>query len=270
MHLFRKINTLAFAFILGLSVNQSAFALDKETAVQALEKTYQATIHSYYSVNGFYNFSANQADQEQQQLIQFSIGTIEDLMIDISGLTSDSDLASQVDNARDTWLTYEESLKANIAEIKRSGYPDLRLAGDMADSNIQFNDALNLLYQSILATSDVKLSKETQLGRDAAKMLALMMTKYSARSTSTVSQVYAGGDAEITIDSLAKDFNSTLNTLFSMIDPDSEAASTLDSAKTKWEFIQPSYANYNENRVNFIVNLYSKKIIEEIETANSL
>lgn len=270
MHLFRKINTLALAFLMGLSVHQSALALDKETAAQALQKVYHATIHSYYSVNGFYNFSANQADQEQQQLIQFSIGTIADLMIDISGLTSDSDLAAQVDNARDSWLTYEKSLKANIAEIKRSGYPDLRLAGDMAESNIAFNDALNLLYQSILATSETKPTSETQLGRDAAKTLALMMTKYSARSTSTVSQVYAGGDAEITIDTLAKQFNDTLEKLVTMAPQDSESASTLDSAKTKWEFIAPSYSNYNENRVNFIVNLYSKRIIEEIETANSL
>jgi hypothetical protein len=46
-----------------------------------------------------------------------------------------------------------------------------------------------------------------------------------------------------------------------------DALKLLDSAKTKWEFIRSSYINYNENRVNFVINLYSKKIIKNIEDA---
>jgi len=46
-----------------------------------------------------------------------------------------------------------------------------------------------------------------------------------------------------------------------------QALDLLDSALTKWDFIKSSYINYNENRVNFIVNLYSKKIISDIDLA---
>jgi len=94
------------------------------------------------------------------------------------------------------------------------------------------------------------------------------MTKYSARTTSTVSQVYSGGDAEITIDALATQFDALMGKLTTLTKDNTKAVDLLDSAKTKWEFIKKSYINYNENRVNFIVNLYSKKIISDIESTN--
>ena len=95
------------------------------------------------------------------------------------------------------------------------------------------------------------------------------MTKYSARTTSTVSQMYAGGDVdkEVTIDSLAEEFGAQITELVTLAESNEVASKLLDSANTKWDFIKKSYVNYNENRVNFIVNLYSKKIINDIEEA---
>ena len=58
-----------------------------------------------------------------------------------------------------------------------------------------------------------KPNQATEISRKAGLNLALMMTKYSARTTSTVNQVYSGGDMEITIDSLATDFEANLNQL---------------------------------------------------------
>ena len=95
-------------------------------------------------------------------------------------------------------------------------------------------------------------------------MLALMMTKYSARSTSTVSQAYSSGDTDITIDALAIQFEQKLENLTELTKNNEEAVQLMDSARTQWDFIKSSYINYNENRVNFIVNLYSKKIISNI------
>ncbi|KZX77753.1 hypothetical protein A3715_11065 [Oleiphilus sp. HI0009] len=268
MQIRQIIHTAAAIALSAMTLNVQA--LEKGQALGAMEKVYEATINSYYSINGFYNFSANQADKEQQQEVQFAVGSVEDLMIDIAGALSDSDLISQVDAARDAWLTYEDSLNENIEVVNDTGYTDLRLVGELANYNISFNDALNILYKSIAEqTASDDVSKENE-SHNAAKMVALMMTKYSARSTSTVSQVYSREDeSDITLDVLAKDFDGTLNGLLSE-QGNPEAAKLLDSAKTKWEFIQPSLVNYNENRVNFIVNLYSKKIIENLQLASKI
>jgi len=81
--------------------------------------------------------------------------------------------------------------------------------------------------------------------------------------------VYTGGDTEITLDSLARDFDKRLEKLQDLTAENATASDFLDSAQTKWEFIRSSYINYNENRVNFIVNLYSRKIVNDIQAASS-
>lgn len=269
MQIKRHINTVA-AFVMGTCLATSALAMEKEEALTAMNKVYDATINSYYSVNSFYNFSANQADKEQQQVVQYTVGTVEDLMIDISGLLANSTLTSQVDAARDAWLTYEESLNQNIEIVKDTGYTDLRLVGELAEYNINFNDTLSLLYNSVAGEAGINSSKGQNLIHDAGKLMALIMTKYSARSTSTVSQVYArDDDSDITLDALANEFSETLDKLTATT-TNEEALKKLDSARTKWEFISPSIINYNENRVNFIVNLYAKKIIEDLGAANQI
>lgn len=255
-HVKRKIcGILAGTFLLI----GNSFADEK----QALEEVYRVIVNSYYSVNGFYNFSANQADKSQNEVIQTAIQSIDGLMSSIEENLAESSHLEEFGDAQDKWTTYRKILNQNVDEVVDTGYPDLRLAGDMASSNIEFNVSVKTLYDALSSAN--KPSELAQTGRDAATILALMMTKYSARSTSTVSQVYSGGDADITIDALAGQFDEKISRLNQLIDGNPEAASLLDSAQTKWDFIKASYINYNENRVNFIVNLYSKKIISDIE-----
>lgn len=246
--------------VLAFSLTSKAQAEDEPSA---LSLVYTGIIQSYYSVNGFYNFSANQADKTQNEIITDAVDNIADVMSSLEDLVPDS-ASEQFDTAKQAWEQYRDILQENVEEVQATGYPDLRLAGDMANFNITFNDAMQDLYGTLSASSNPPA--EVQTSRDAAKTLALMMTKYSARSTSTVSQVYAGGDAEITIDALAAQFDAKISKLTDMAKGSPEKAKALDSAMTKWDFIKDSYINYNENRVNFIVNLYSKRIISDIES----
>lgn len=248
-------------------ITPSAHALEKDQAKQALHDIYQATIHSYYSVNGFYNFSANQADKQHLNLLQDSTNRINDIMSSLQPVLDSGATADSFNSANDSWEKYQGILNQNIDEVNETGYTDLRLAGDMATSNIDLNASLDGLYNNVINSNEFKPKKITALSRDAAKTVALMMTKYSARTTSTVSQVYSGDDKEITIDSLANDFDQQITELAKLAEGNETAADLIESAHTKWNFIRNSYINYNENRVNFIVNLYSKKIINDIESA---
>jgi len=264
----RFIAALATLLFLALP----AHAEDATDNDSSLEQIHQVIVNSYYSVNGFYNFSANQADKDQKAVIDDAIKAIDDYMAPLSDKLDNDPLSeqfataasAQFATAAENWKTYKNILKQNVAEVVNTGYPDLRLAGDMADSNIAFNGSMQALYNNLREKE--KPSELTETSRSAARTLALMMTKYSARTTSTVSQVYSGGDAEITIDALASQFEALVGKLTSLTTDNATAIDLLDSAKTKWEFIKKSYVNYNENRVNFIVNLYSKKIISDIES----
>jgi hypothetical protein len=254
-HISKTIATLGLGLAL---VSGSAFAEENQT----LDEAYQILVNSYYSINGFYNFSANQADKQQNEIIQDSIDNIDSLIESLGDSFVDTPEAEAVTDAKEKWQAYRKKLSQNVKEVEKTGYPDLRLAGDMANSNIAFNDAISNLYDTISAQS--KPSEMIQTAYDASTMLALMMTKYSARSTSTVSQAYSSGDADITIDALAIQFEQKLDNLTQLTKNNEEAVQLMDSARTQWDFIKSSYINYNENRVNFIVNLYSKKIISNI------
>ncbi|MFT6265602.1 MAG: hypothetical protein ACJAWS_001752 [Oleiphilaceae bacterium] len=271
--LFRKpsFTTSAFAttaaLILNLSVFSSPISAAEGATTSPLESIYQAHINSYYSINGFYNFSANQGDQKHLSVIVDATDKIDGLIEKIQESGENASDPESFDNAANAWNKYQQVLNMNIKEVKKTGYPDLRLAADMATENISLNQTLDSLYSSLAKIPSIKPNQATEVSRKTGLNLALMMTKYSARTTSTVSQVYSGGDMEITIDSLAKQFESNLNQLISLSEGNEKALDLLDSALTKWDFIKSSYINYNENRVNFIVNLYSKKIISDIDLA---
>ncbi len=263
----RKLYKTAGAMLFGAILATPVSALEKAQASEVLDQIYQTTIHSYYSVNSFYNFSANQADQRQLTSIKDAISSIGDNLDIMETSLAEGATAETFGSVRDSWDRYEEVLNENIDVVVDTGYPDLRLAGDMATTNIALNDALDGLYNNVINVSSFNPDDIVKLSREASTNLALMMTKYSARSTSTVSQVYTGGDTEITIDSLASEFEKQLDNLISKTGDNATASELLDAAKTKWDFIRSSYVNYNENRVNFIVNLYSKKIIDDIQGA---
>ncbi len=254
---------LAFSILfLGL-----CFTGQSSAAPNSLEDVFNAQINTYYSINGFYNFSANQGAQKDLADINESMDQLKSLFASLNSAAKGTPSEEKFTKVETNWNAYLKLLKQNIKEVKRSGYPDLRLAGDMAGANIVLNNALSDYYKTLLETATNKPNKFTDLSREAAVNIALMMTKYSARSTSTVSQVYADGTTEITIDELANQFDKQLLNLMDLAKEKPAAFKLLDSAHTKWEFIKSSYINYNENRVNFIVNLYSKKIISDLTEA---
>ena len=260
-----SISKQLFAFsILCLGLSFSSHSLAN---TNSLEDVFNAQINTYYSINGFYNFSANQGAQKDLADINESTESLKVLFASLATASKDSPTEEGFLVVEQNWNNYFKLLKQNIKEVKRSGYPDLRLAGDMAGANIVLNSSLSDFYQQLMASEQSKPNKFKNLSREAAVNIGLMMTKYSARSTSTVSQVYADSTTEITIDALANQFDDQLSNLMDLAKEKPATFKLLDSANTTWDFIKSSYINYNENRVNFIVNLYSKKIISDITEA---
>jgi len=44
----------------------------------------------------------------------------------------------------------------------------------------------------------------------------------------------------------------------------------LNDIASKWQFIRGSYINYNEDNVSFVIDRYSKRILEGLTTAIEL
>ncbi|WP_156506492.1 hypothetical protein, partial [Oleiphilus sp. HI0117] len=162
---------IPFIFVLLFTSTQSHAAENSSKSV--LENIYQSQINSYYSINGFYNFSANQGAQKDLEDINASLTTMAELFNAIQGETDSGETSEQFEAVAAAWKAYQKVLKQNVREVEKTGYPDLRLAGDMATNNIALNAALSGLYDAIQAGASIKPSKTTQLSRDTATNLAL-------------------------------------------------------------------------------------------------
>jgi hypothetical protein len=242
-------------------------ALTQGDVDKALQHVYRAQVNAYYSINSFYNFSVNQADQAQLEQVNEAVAEVDQQLNELATMLTDGASKDTLKATQDLWTKYRKILDQNVKTVLKTGFIDLRLSGDMTLNNIALQDQLQILLNSLSAGA--KTEEFRHICHKSAVTLALMMTKYSARTTSTVSQVYSGGESEVTIDALAKEVDDALRNLMRLGAARDSTRTTLDSAWSKWEFIRNSYMNYNENRVNFIVNLYSRKIISLIEEANA-
>ena len=99
--------------------------------------------------------------------------------------------------------------------------------------------------------------------------MAQMMAKYSVRSNMAVSQTFQGTSEDEPLDVKAQKFEQLLTRLSAGPAPESLRA-MLDELNSKWLFIRNSYINYNENNVSFVIDRYSKGILEGLDNTINL
>jgi hypothetical protein len=99
--------------------------------------------------------------------------------------------------------------------------------------------------------------------------MAQMMAKYSARTNSQVAQTFQGSSSDVPLDEQARLFDTLLADV-KKGDASGELKSTLDNLSSKWQFIRSSYINFNDNNVAFVIDRYSKGILDGLETAIGL
>jgi uncharacterized protein YjaG (DUF416 family) len=241
----------------------SAQALDKKQAKDILASIFQMRVHAFLAINAYYNYSANKGDESLQAEIEDSSKDIDAV---VKGLKDNQNKETEDDIKQIDidWSKYRKLIKTNVSDIIRQGYPDLRMVDNMAKQNLQFNKTMDKTSVDVANSSGFAPSEATLKMRAAALDMAQMMTRYSARSTSSVSQVFQGAEDQKPIDKLAEDFDTSLKNLKKYQTDNQKIKNLLDNIDTQWEFIRGSYINYDKKNVNYIANLYSKKIISDL------
>ena len=264
---YRHLANTLFSVIL-LSVITSASAQENEEAATLLKEFHQAQIQSYFTINAFYNFSANDGDKALLSDVNEAINEVNSILNRLEAFESVEYIKGDISAATEKWQLYKTTLNTIINDILDQGYADLRLMSDLALQNQGFSTQLSTAYEKVERESGYKPTSVASKSRKSAIIMATMMTKYSARTTSNVSQVFQGSSTEKTIDVLASDLDKQLQALLSS--SSGEQKNTISAVLTKWDFIKSSYINYNEKNVNYVVNLYSKRIIDALESIAGL
>ncbi|WP_431688543.1 hypothetical protein [Hahella sp. NBU794] len=260
-------NPLWCCFLALLALYSShSFALNNAQAEAILKHLHDVQTHSYQTINAYYNFTLNPGDKDIQSEVNQEIDFMNAAFKSLESQDGIVEVQGELSVMSATWLKYKELLNTNMNDIVKVGYPDLRLVGDMAQVNIDLVGATERTYDKTMEISGHRPPEVIELVRNSKIILESMLTKYSARSASNVTQIFQGAKSEEPMDVQAISFDKNIARLLASQQNTDATRKTLDTISTKWEFIKNSYINYNENNVSYVVNLYSKRIISDLDS----
>lgn len=262
-----RAHSLITALIL-LLVTSFAAKAQEDTNADFLSDLHEFRVSNYMSLDAYYRFSAV-GDTETLNEIVAGINRANDAMNSVADSTSGILSEQQVESLNQEFDEFKSLMRSNINDVRNTGYPDLRLVSDMANQAITLSQAATELYVVAQDSTETRTDSRVEAARSAAVTLAQMMAKYSARTNSQVAQTFQGSSDDTPLDAQAREFDALLADIKSG-DASGELKSTLESLSSKWQFIRGSYINYNDNNVAFVIDRYSKGILDGLETTIDL
>ncbi|MDO3722024.1 hypothetical protein QVZ43_09845 [Marinobacter sp. chi1] len=261
-----QVRSLVVALVLLVFASMGARA--QETAGNFLANLHEFRINNYMAMDAYYRFSAS-GDTETLNEIVAAINGANDAMNAVIESTSGILTEEQIESLNQEFDSFKDLMRSNVNDVRKTGYPDLRLVSDMANQALTMNDIATELYSISQESTQTGNNPRVEAARSASVMMAQMMAKYSARSNSSVYQTFQGAETEKPLDEQAREFDQLL-AVVTRGDNEDAVEETIQNVSSKWEFIRGSYINFNDRNVSFIIDRYSKGIIEGLSTTIEL
>jgi hypothetical protein len=261
-----RVRSLVTALILLLVTSLGATA--QETDNDFLSNLHQFRVSNYKSLDAYYRFSAV-GDTETLNEIVANINAANEAMNVIADSEKGILSAEQTERLNQEFDKFKTLMRTNINDVRKTGYPDLRMVSDMANHALTMNQTATELYEVAKESTGTVVNERIEAARSAAVTIAQMMAKYSARTNSQVAQTFQGSSSEVPLDEQAKAFDQMLANLRKG-EASGELKAALENLTSKWQFIRGSYINYNDNNVAFVIDRYSKGILQGLETTIDL
>jgi hypothetical protein len=259
-----RVRSLMVALVVLTLTSVSVHAQD--AGGNFLSDLHKFRVSNYMALDAYYRFSASN-DTDTLNEIVAGVNAANDSMNTIAGSTEGILSPEQVEALNQEFDKFKNLMRDNINDVRKTGYPDLRLVSDMANQAQSVNDMATDLYH--IARESSPANSRVEAARSAAVMMAQMMARYSVRTNSSVSQTFQGSATEEGLDVQAREFDSLLAQVRKG-GSDGDLKASLDDVSSKWQFIRSSYINYNEKNVGFVIDRYSKGILNGLDTAIGL
>jgi len=233
-----------------------------------LAQLHNFRVSNYVALDAYYRFIGSGSTNTLNEIVA-GINSANDAMNLVTSNTGGGLSNEQLEELNSQFDKFKNLMRDNINDVRTTGYPDLRLVSDMANQALEMNSKASELYQIAQETSKTQTSPRVEAARMGAVVIAQMMAKYSVRTNSSVAQIFQGSALETSLDDQAKEFDMLLETM-STGESKEELSELLSDVNAKWQFIRGSYINYNENNVGFVIDRYSKRILESLSSVISL
>lgn len=239
-----------------------------QDADNILSQLHTFRVSNYTSLDAYYRYIGDGNTDTLNEIVS-GINAANDSMNLLAESDSGALTNQQIEELNGEFDKFKSLMRDNINEVRNTGYPDLRLASDMANQALTMNNLATEFYQIAQESSQVKTNTRVEAARMGAVKIAQMRAKYSVRTNSAVSQTFQGSSTETSLDEQAMEFDQLLSTVVKG-ENEGELKALLGDISSKWQFIRGSYINYNENNVGFVIDRYSKRILENLTTTIEL
>ena len=266
----RSLLAIALKFLIAFSVPSFAYSAETASSADNLLKLHHLRLAAQKSLGDFYMYNGMEGDQRYARMIETSLQNGQALLGGLTQMPGDGSkaLLAQLDQH---WSSYQSELKVLANTLKTQGFTELQPVADLATHNQQLLALSAELYNKIQQESGSNVGALTQTSREQSLLMQSIAVDYASRSASVGgSFIGSGGENDKSIDVLANDFEQTLNKLEQAPQNTAETRQSLGAIKTKWRYIEKSLKNYNEKSVPFLVNKYSDRIIEGLESLSGL
>ncbi len=243
---------------LALSTMQ-AFA----TPQKLINNVHQLRLLSAESLTNFYMYSGLDADSKYGKKIISNLAEFEKSLEATRSLPASDGIIDSMDKVSASWNEFNTLMLTNYNDMETQGFPNVRLVDEMGKSNAVLLKNLSQAYQDAQISSGTELPIIVETARTLAITMGEITSQYAARGTSNLGQVFMGS-YERSLDQMADAFRIDFVKLKEQVDP-KNSQRILRAIDSKWNFMERSIKNYNENTVPFLVTSYSERIIMNLE-----
>lgn len=233
-----------------------------------LRDLHEFRVNNFMAMTAYYRYSATKdasADGEIQQAMQRAETNIGRVTANPANIFTPDQIAA----LETQYSSFRELMHQNVSDVTEIGYPDLRLVAEMANQAHALSQVSEQLYSAARESSQVPTRPQAESARAAQVLMAEMLSRYAARSYSPVTQTFQGGGSSKPLNEQAQDFDTLLQQVAAGAIPQ-DLSGPMADINSKWEFIRNSYINYNQNNVVFVIERYSRAILDELDNAVSL
>ncbi len=260
-----RLTSILLSSLLMLPLSFSAHAGEPS---QDLITLHHLRLAAHKTLSDFFMFNGMEGDQRYAKQIQASEEQVNAALQQLQDLSGEGSKALH-SQLQQQWQAYQIQLKDLITALETEGFTDLQPVADLATHNQQLMSLSGELYGKIQQESSTSVPPLTERSRELGLLMQTIAVNYASRSASVGASFFGGGD-ERAIDELAVDFNKRLQKLKASPRNTAEIKASLQSVQTKWNYIEKSLKNYNENSVPFLISKYSEQIISGLEKTSEL
>jgi hypothetical protein len=233
------------------------------TPQQLLTNVHKLRLLSSESLTNFYMYSGLDADSKYGKKIINNLEEFEKTLDATRALPATDGILDSINTVTSSWTDFNELIRVNYNDMETQGFPNVRLVDEMGKLNSTLLKSLSKAYQDAQVSTGTTPPAVVETARTLAITMEEITSQYAARGTSNLGQVFIGS-YERSLDEMAVAFRTDLVNLKEQVDP-KNSQRILRAIDSKWNFMERSIKNYNENTVPFLVTSYSERIIMNLE-----